>query len=896
MESNQNLNDIDVSQMTKKQLKNKLRKAGWDLKGNRPELIHHYPNLLSNVDDIMCELDSESDADANKSDSVEDCNFDSVSDGRGIESHENEEEGQPPTPKENKVQPLAAIPEVSITKVIFDCEVNESNYIEIIKKYVNEYNVKHELEGSKQYGIVDDDASNTLFSLLIYRQIATDSSKVLKPFLQDLSNYQETKYNIAIFYYCEKNAIYALTTNAAWRLIQSIRDCEFSRKIAKRLLDEKGMKAFGINPLYSKVAKCDESRKAGGEHRTDPIDEPNILTNFQARLRKNASIRRLNCFAKKGNVINVGIKLGSVRFQSNLRTETFPIFIEHLNRIDQGLPTYVYGTENLIEEDTDAFKSYTEKVKPSLKVDLDTLVCNSFKNHIQGVDNHFASNFSMMHRETTAFLNATKFRIHVGKEKFDIDLPPTLEEVLKFISDEQNSAFENIRNVEDIEGECPNFLNELNRIEISFNCGSRRIKQPLYNYVEGIASKDGEVYYRANGGEWYSSSKDYFAAVHNRTIDCLNMPTGSCSTQLTEVWKDKVDEDKYNDLYHSIPNFVVGDECLTTTMELFDLLHHDPVKKITYLYFVKKGFNNAARIAQEQLCNAILVITNHFRNINRSILENLHNKIQKRYLSRYKREMPEFCDTFKKFESLFDRTILREINFVYAVKSCSNFTYGKLNNKNLNSEKRLKVRIKVTDLELKLNALIQGKIEQLTVELKPDGIAYLSQTIFDQLVKEEFVVNSDGENGWVSSLLIWADRTNFKYSKESTEECDDIIFDMLLEYRTCFKSLSAKLSVDKMRAAVEKHKKFKFRIFDLKLIKDNKSKLATSKTVEGNKRKSTESNKSEPIAKKMKTNKNPSSEQFLPLTLKEPSPEEVEELKKEKKTNGEKSIIDTKPE
>lgn len=727
------------------------------------------------------------------------------------------------------------IPEVSISKLKFDHEINADNYIETIKNFVQEYNERKCGTGDtnevKWYKLIEEELFNCGISLLIYGQIAIAPSKALQPFLQDVSNYDETKYNVAIFYYCKENSVFVVTTNMAYLLIKNIQDSEFPIKIAKRLLDEKGMKNFGIKPLFTRVANRDEIRKAGNEYKTDPIDEPSILKRFQGRLRRFASIRKLNCFAKQGPVINVEILPGSVRFKAKIKTETFPKFIEHLNKIDTGVKTK--GTDGKDEDDTDAFRSYTEKVQSKLKDDLEYNFCNSLKKCIQGGESNFLKNFEMMHKETTAFLNATEFKIFVGKKWFNIAKVPTLKLILKIIQSKGNTMFQNIQKVEDVDAECSNFQWELDQIAISFKHKSRSIKQVLLKYMEGILSNNGQIYYRENG-DWYFSSQDYFRLVHKRSIICLQKylkPREQYSATLTEVWNDDDDEGVYNDQYMAKSNFLVGDKSLTKTMEIFDLLRHDDNR--TYLYHVKKGFTNSARIAQEQLCNSVLVVTNHFRNHNRQILRDLYNRIKIKY-DKNTKKIPEFCDSFDKFQDLFDRTKMKEIVFVYAVKSKSeeNDDEGSdLPKKKtckakkivctLALERQLKVAISTSEIKDALEKIDQNRKDfvLLTEKLQTSDYGQLSKLIFDRLVQLEYIIDSDEEKGSVSSSMIWADAKNFKYS--TLKLLNKMIYAMLRPYRTYFTSLSAKLSIDKMRAAVERHS-FQFRICDIRGIKGKK--------------------------------------------------------------------------
>lgn len=135
------------------------------------------------------------------------------------------------------------LPVISISKVRLPKEH--------IKQIIAEYNgnLNHTKKAKKtkkkqkpEYAAIDKDLINTSISKAnfdVYVQTVVNRSKVMGSLLGFTNNdgrYMETRYNIAIFYYCPDNSVYVITTNSAWTLVQNYRDPEFPQRIADRLL------------------------------------------------------------------------------------------------------------------------------------------------------------------------------------------------------------------------------------------------------------------------------------------------------------------------------------------------------------------------------------------------------------------------------------------------------------------------------------------------------------------------------------------------------------------------------------------------------------------------------------------------------------------------------------
>lgn len=619
-------------------------------------------------------------------------------------------------------------------------------------------------------------------------------------------------------------------------------------------------------------------RKFGNKSRTDALDEPHIRLNYAARLRDNASIYKLNCFdKKKDSPVNVLINYGSIRFQCSIKVDSLPEVIKHLHRIYKKELTRTTN-DDVEEKDSNVYRQYLRVPEFQVRTDLNSHLVEMLSKSIEDNDDDAMENFELMHSKMDDFLDATEFKLINKKYKKEIEIGevPNLKLVMETLR-------KNIRNngiIDRIDNGQNEVRKDLKDIYISFKSKADRIEDKLLNFLEGMIVYNHLYYFRAFKN-WYYISEDFYKHIQDQFVSCLrnDLLADKSKAKLKRVWRDDIDEGPYNDEYMNEENFVVGDRILTddTSIEIFDLLFHDKSSKITYLYHVKDGFNQATRVAQDQLCNAALIVRNHFLNIDKHILKDYHRKIVENY-GRKKWDLPVIFANFDDFEKLLSNP--NKLVFVYAVRiksvDVSQTSDAKEEaqpkNKALTVEKNLRNKITPPIIEESIRALSKNKRKSLANALvlnQFESDANLSRDIFEKLSQKNYIKKIDGSEteADVNSSLLLTTKKQFEISDDATQIGNDIIYDGILRpYRTYFKSLSAKLSVIKMKNQIEGMHHYKFKICEITGEKTTKTNPSQNKV---KKRKSDELARANKNPKIFDSNEDvapsPSTSQTIPL-------------------------------
>lgn len=741
------------------------------------------------------------------------------------------------------------LPVVSISKVLLPCDKEDAKIK--IKSIVDEYNTKQNKTKMKQrnkkyqrpeYEPVEADLIVGLkidMDIEIYVQAVDNRSKVMRSvisFNSDDPRYMEKRHNVAIFCYCPDHSVYVITTNSAWTLVQNYRDPEFPQRIADRLLTLDGPKDRSNKPLFSDISKIIERRKVGNKSVTDAVLEPHISLNYTARLRDNASIHELECFSKntKCSPVNVLISYGSIRFLCLIKIDTLPALVEYLHRIYKKEPTRT--TENEDETDSTIYKQYLREPESQVKAELDLHLIENLRKSIQESDDGAMENFELMHLKMDEFLDATEFKLKnkelkkskkneknkesekMKKSEIVIDEVPNLKRAITALRQKHHKMFDGIQNKEN------DFRKELKNICISFKGRTDEIEQQLLHFLEGITVYNHLYYFRAFK-KWYYISEDFYKLIQDAFVLCLktDLLNSRHKAWLKRPWKEDMHEGPYNDAYMDEENFLVGDRTLTDTkIEIFDLLYH--YDGTTYLYHVKEGFNQSTRVAQDQICNAAFVIRNHFSNIDTKILKDFHGNIVKNY-AKYNakngtnHKVPDIYAKFEDFEKLLSDP--KKLVFVYAVRTSlvdisqtrNAMKEDKLN-RSLTLERNQKTAIDPSEIETSIRALQIREKKSLAKALGLDPNSEdgeMGNHLFQELIQKKYITQTDSsEKPSVNSSLLLATKENFLISDTS----NSIIYDKILRpYRTYFISLTAKLSVLKMKKQIEGP--YKFRICEI---------------------------------------------------------------------------------
>lgn len=739
---------------------------------------------------------------------------------------------------------LKTLPIVSITKVLltFDPEKPASPRTRI-KEIIDDYNTnqnktKKKMKAKKiqkpEYVPVESDIKNTLninMDVDVYIQTMNYRSKVMGSLFRFKSHdfrYTETRNNFAIFCYFPDNSVYAITTNSAWTVVQNYRDPEFPQRIADRLLTLDGPKDHSNKPLFSDISKASERRKSGNKNRMDILDEPYIRLNYAARLRDDASVYSLKCFQKrkKKSPVNVEINYGSIRFHSLIIIDFLPHLINHLHTIYKKKPTFTTKKEE--EEDSSVYKQYLREADFQVKIHLNQQLVENLRKCIQDNDDDVMENFELMHLKMDEFLDATEFRLGTKKDHNLIDEGPNLKIVITELRNQKNQIFNGIRD------KSKDFRKELKNILIGFKGKptSNENEDQLLNFLEGMITYDHLCYFRAFK-KWYYVCEDFYRHIQDEFVSCLkdHLLDSKNKAILSHVWKNKMHEGPYNDGYMGEENFVVGDRTLTNEgIEIFDLLFHDKSTKTTYLYHVKKNFSGVARVVQGQLCNAASVVRNHFQNKDQKSLRDFYERLVAEY-EKYNIKhntnysLPDFCAKYDDFVDLLDHT-KNKLVFVYAVKIGSDdiLQTGDATKKaTLKNEKMLKNIIDPLQIQNLTEKLLKKEKTILQRALKCDSNLLeidkdLSKKLFEALIQRNYTtkienVHDSVPKAYVNSSLLLERKKNFQIS--DIRAADEIVYDILRPYRTYFKSLTAKLSVNKMRKQIEGMHHYKFKICEI---------------------------------------------------------------------------------
>lgn len=617
--------------------------------------------------------------------------------------------------------------------------------------------------------IIKDNIARAIFKTEVYAQGMLKKAPLLKVFQTDGKT---ATVNTIVFLY-NKESIYAITSGSGWSPVHKNVDQHFPSKVAAKLLSNKGMHAQNQKPLLGKIKTNHLELKK--PERTDPLTDPILLLKYTAKLRDDASIRALECFRGR-KAVNVTIGYGLVRFETELDVNEMYLhsIIGHLDRIDKNMITYTWPEKNP-ENGTNAFVKYTQEVPTEEDLDGDLRhILEDFLNDGEKMNLHSFEFFS--NDKLDSFRNATVFKISFGKYQKNITVDsyetPTLIELLETIRQDSDIVDNAIL---------------LNNIRIRHNIPGNKFTspKPLLSYVEGSLLKNGTIYFRAFN-KWYFLCEDFIRHMQNKFVRNLNTYLIDSQVFLKHPWDGVGKEEDYNELYRNEPGFLVGDKQLIHNIELFDLLFYDEKSKTTYLFHVKKGFDQSTRVACAQMVHSANMLQYLLagQESHSGQLKMIYNKMKSTHDLDDSRQ---FLNSFEDFKKIFSNPV-----YVYAVSDKS-----KKGSRSLKQETEMRERLTQLDIEELLRNENPARLRLLSNMF---NVAYesklLATEIYNGLVREKYVSEKDQ---YVTCKLICSTKKYFfNKSTNASKEIRDILFKLLARYHSQFPSIGAKMSFNKL--------------------------------------------------------------------------------------------------
>jgi len=198
--------------------------------------------------------------------------------------------------KTNRIVRSGKLPRVSIHKIVCSRIPGRSSDMKAnVTKIVKIYNKKsYKGQKDKYYTPVQhkkEPQSTSTFQIKLYR----NKSEGTCQFLLQYGIKESTRHFNSICFYFNVSGIFAITKGiSAWRVIQPYVDSNFPEKIATRLLNEEGRKAFDEKHVIGNTRTTNS--KVKNSKPTDPFATATICTSYEAYLKDDASILNLECF------------------------------------------------------------------------------------------------------------------------------------------------------------------------------------------------------------------------------------------------------------------------------------------------------------------------------------------------------------------------------------------------------------------------------------------------------------------------------------------------------------------------------------------------------------------------------------------------------------------------
>lgn len=598
--------------------------------------------------------------------------------------------------------------------------------------------------------------------------------------------------NFITIYYTADGNIYAQTTGNAWHVVTKYGDIKFPVKISQRLLDDKGMKTQTRIPLSGNTIF--QQKRSKKPERSYDTGTQNVLARFGADLRMNASIRQpnLNCFTRSDKKILVKVGFKFVQFDCNIKKDGMKNFIDHLNKICNGMQTTT--TDGLLESDTDAFDEQLRKADENEKKSLDEELKMRLESYIQRKENFVdhLSDLDLCQQDIFPFSYGHNFTIRINKRNVELSqTPPTLEMALNKIRENVPTTTLNGRR---INGNDTGRINIIDKIKICYEYNDRRMIKSLFNLIEGMMILNGQMCCKVNT-TWCYMAGDHIRSIHINFRRFLYDHLITDGAILQKHWQPNTKEGEYNDLYFWDENFLVGDDSTYGNFELFDLLRFDPVTRHTYLYHVKRKLGGEIRTLAYQVQTSTEVIEKCFAG-NAEVTANLHiyyQSIVQRYNDKGAR-ISTYFDTFDKFVNLLSRR--NKVSIILAI--CDPFN----GNESFIEERD------ATDLFGK--DTIRAAYDRLWSNEKFILNNYFDSfdSLFQSLIRHGYVIEThgSGNSGYLSSSkLLLAHRsqhrkgtTNYFSICEDNDRINGIVWRLVKPFSSLFESTSAKYCLNDM--------------------------------------------------------------------------------------------------
>lgn len=551
--------------------------------------------------------------------------------------------------KSNVVQPMLLFK--------LNIEKNGPDLKAKVRDMIEECNSKTPNESEKYFKIAEGDGFAEIYKQTKRKERSTALYNTV------IGNENETTSYITV-YYADGGDVYAQTTGQAWRIASKYGDIHFPLKIARRLLDTKGMKEVEKIPLSGNTIF--QRKRCKNPERSYETGTQNVRVRFAADLRSDASIRNpnLNCFENPRKKIKVKVGTAFIQFDSSIKVDGMKNFINHLNQIFNEKKTFTI--EGRREENTDAFEESLRRADTREKECLDSALKRHMNSYILG-NADFATHLSgldLCQRSIYLFSYAHDFKIKIEKKKipFSDVKPPTLENVLDIVS--KQSSTTSLRQS----------IFPFDRIRILFQKNDKNGSKNLMDLVEGTMMYENQMCYRMYK-EWYYMSEDHIRQIHLRfRIFLRNHFITDKERILPLAWHDGLDEGAYNNLYMKRADFLVGDDCLYGKVELFDLLRYDSATQHIYLYHVKKNLASEVRILAFQLMAATDILRNVWNDDALQMFQMYHASIVQKYRD-MGAQVPKYFINFDDFRSLLSRP--NKMTIICAVFDNGNYHYRK---------------------------------------------------------------------------------------------------------------------------------------------------------------------------------------------------------------------------
>ena len=472
-------------------------------------------------------------------------------------------------------------------------------------------------------------------------------------------------------------ALFALTSNRAWQVVDQFSDYTLPNCLAKRLLNPSTLSIIKEKELVGSVWAATKWLKEGYDP-DDPDHIERVFIGFTASLKVSASVYRVPCFLvgkepktlMKNRKVRLEIQRGAVRFCKGIRLGEYPDLFNHIvsvcegstRRIDDEMDWQSLGRKE-IDDPRFGFLDYLVPVEQGIchTLDLCGVAVEKIIEALERADEPVT--FMLCHKYGFDYYLAPQYRLEYKKA--------TIWEGEDRLSEAE--LFQYVRNsvpsLCDPKRSKKVRAHELKKLTLGFVREGKWIYAPLQDYFEGEVYKNSQTFFKVYG-LWHQANYHYLAIVNRKVQDLLNshLMRENHPGSLTLGWdRNRWQESDYNCAYHDENEFLVGDKIIPHGIELFDLLRDNG--KELFLYQVKEGFGQHTRDACSQILNAAKCLSaalsqeqgdNILDAFWNYIFEKNQNECQMAQVKLENRTKSEWLELFLKKER-------PKIHFVYAV-------------------------------------------------------------------------------------------------------------------------------------------------------------------------------------------------------------------------------------